>query len=85
MRVQSCVVVRGLSHTHFFSLEQAMWRVNAFIDLGADVIFVDALESADEMRMVCDAGKKGGVQVKCIVKLCLTVSLTMTSLCIVFR
>ena len=30
-----------------------MWRVQAFADAGADILFVDALESEDEMRAFC--------------------------------
>ncbi|CAD7705446.1 unnamed protein product [Ostreobium quekettii] len=32
------------------SLEEALWRVAAFVDAGADVLFIDALDSVDEMR-----------------------------------
>lgn len=32
------------------SLEEALWRVAAFADAGADVVFVDALASVEEMR-----------------------------------
>ena len=35
------------------SLEEAMWRVQAFADAGADMLFVDALESEEEMRLFC--------------------------------
>ena len=35
------------------SLEEAMWRVQAFADAGADILFVDALESEAEMRAFC--------------------------------
>ena len=31
--------------THFPCQEEALWRVNAFADAGADMLFVDALES----------------------------------------
>ena len=36
--------------------QEAMWRVAAFADAGADILFVDVLESADEMRTLCSAG-----------------------------
>ena len=37
------------------SLEEALWRAAAFADLGADVVFVDALASVDEMRRLVAA------------------------------
>ena len=30
-------------------LQEALWRVSAFADEGADVLFIDALASVDEM------------------------------------
>lgn len=35
------------------SLEEALWRVAAFVDAGADVVFVDALASVEEMKRLC--------------------------------
>ena len=35
------------------SFDEALWRVAAFADAGADVLFIDALESAEEMRAFC--------------------------------
>jgi 2-methylisocitrate lyase-like PEP mutase family enzyme len=35
------------------SMDEAMWRVQAFADAGADILFVDALESEEEMRRFC--------------------------------
>ena len=35
------------------SLEEALWRVAAFADAGADIVFVDALTSVEEMRRLC--------------------------------
>ena len=37
-------------------LQEALWRVAAFADAGADVLFIDALETRDEMRALCSAG-----------------------------
>ena len=37
-------------------LQEALWRVAAFADAGADVLFIDALESWDEMQAFCSAG-----------------------------
>jgi len=41
------------------SLEEALWRAAAFADLGADVVFVDALASAGEMRRLVAALPRG--------------------------
>ena len=37
------------------SLSEALWRVAAFADAGADVVFIDALESVEEMRRLVKA------------------------------
>ncbi|QDZ21570.1 phosphoenolpyruvate phosphomutase [Chloropicon primus] len=34
------------------SMEEALWRVEAFLDLGCDAVFVDALETREEMNQV---------------------------------
>lgn len=36
------------------SLEEALWRSRAFADAGADVLFIDALVSREEMKAFCD-------------------------------
>ncbi len=33
--------------------QEALWRAAAFADAGADMLFIDALESEDEMRAFC--------------------------------
>ena len=40
--------------------EEAMWRIRAFADIGADILFLEAPESEEEMRAFCDgvAGPK---------------------------
>ena len=38
------------------SLHEALWRARAFADAGADVLFIDALESVDEMRAFIGLG-----------------------------
>ena len=38
------------------SLDEALWRAQAFAEAGADVIFIDALESVDELRAFCQLG-----------------------------
>jgi 2-methylisocitrate lyase-like PEP mutase family enzyme len=45
---------------HMHGAQEALWRVAAFADAGADILFVDALESADEMRALCSAGGVAG-------------------------
>ena len=34
--------------------DEAMWRIKAFADLGADILFLEAPESEDEMRDFCE-------------------------------
>ena len=34
--------------------EEALWRVRAFADIGADILFLEAPQSEDEMRAFCD-------------------------------
>jgi 2-methylisocitrate lyase-like PEP mutase family enzyme len=34
-------------------LEEALYRAAAFADAGADVVFIDALESEGEMQALC--------------------------------
>lgn len=36
-------------------LQEALWRIAAFADAGADVLFIDALETREEMRALCAA------------------------------
>ncbi|GLI59486.1 hypothetical protein VaNZ11_001371 [Volvox africanus] len=38
------------------SLEEALWRAQAFAEAGADVLFIDALESEEEMRAFTELG-----------------------------
>lgn len=35
------------------SMKEALWRVAAFVDAGADIVFIDALESVEEMKEFC--------------------------------
>ena len=35
------------------ALDEALWRLNAFADLGADVLFLEAPRSEEEMRRFC--------------------------------
>ena len=34
--------------------DEAMWRIRAFADIGADILFLEAPESEAEMRAFCD-------------------------------
>lgn len=34
-------------------MDEALWRVRAFADAGADVLFIDALASREEMKAFC--------------------------------
>jgi 2-methylisocitrate lyase-like PEP mutase family enzyme len=43
-------------------LEEALWRAAAFADAGADVVFVDALESEEEMRALCGVARAKNVR-----------------------
>ncbi len=36
--------------------QEALWRTAAFADAGADVLFIDALETREEMHAFCAAG-----------------------------
>ena len=38
------------------SLDEALWRAAAFADAGADVLFIDALQSVEEMRAFVSLG-----------------------------
>lgn len=47
------VIVARSDARQAVSIEEALWRVQAFADAGADVLFIDALASQDEMRAFC--------------------------------
>lgn len=49
------VIVARTDARHTDGLDEAIARAQAFAELGADVIFVEALESRDEMQRVCAA------------------------------
>ncbi len=36
-------------------MDEAMWRIEAFAEAGADMLFIDALESKEEMIRFCSA------------------------------
>ncbi|PSC69845.1 Phosphoenolpyruvate carboxylase family isoform 2 [Micractinium conductrix] len=47
------IVARTDSRQALGSLDEALWRAAAFADAGADVVFIDALESEGEMEALC--------------------------------
>ncbi|KAH7282181.1 hypothetical protein KP509_35G017100 [Ceratopteris richardii] len=51
------IIVGRTDARQAISLEEALWRAEAMADAGADVIFVDALSSKDEMRALCNTAK----------------------------
>lgn len=48
------VIVARTDSRQAVSFEEALWRTRAFADAGADVIFIDALTSKQEMRAFCE-------------------------------
>ncbi|XP_039117626.1 2,3-dimethylmalate lyase-like [Dioscorea cayenensis subsp. rotundata] len=49
------VIIARTDARQAISLEEALWRSRAFADAGADVLFIDALASVEEMKAFCDA------------------------------
>ncbi|CAM6039381.1 unnamed protein product [Sphagnum compactum] len=47
------VIVARTDARQAVSLNEALWRVQAFADAGADVLFIDALASVEEMSSFC--------------------------------
>nr|CAB3484307.1 unnamed protein product [Digitaria exilis] len=47
------VIVARSDARQAISLDEALWRVKAFADAGADVLFIDALASVEEMKAFC--------------------------------
>ncbi|XVF65502.1 hypothetical protein PTKIN_Ptkin09bG0254700 [Pterospermum kingtungense] len=48
------VIVARTDSRQALSLEEALWRSRAFADAGADVLFIDALASREEMKAFCE-------------------------------
>ncbi|KAK9835898.1 hypothetical protein WJX74_010534 [Apatococcus lobatus] len=46
------------------SLEEALWRAAAFADAGADILFIDALTSVEDMQAFCRAGGSAAAKPK---------------------
>lgn len=47
------VIVARTDSRQAVSLEESIWRSRALADAGADVLFVDALASKEEMKAFC--------------------------------
>ncbi|KAM0869807.1 hypothetical protein ACQ4PT_040447 [Festuca glaucescens] len=47
------VIVARTDSRQALSLDEALWRARAFADAGADVLFIDALASREEMKAFC--------------------------------
>jgi 2-methylisocitrate lyase-like PEP mutase family enzyme len=48
------VIVARTDSRQAVSLEESLWRSQAFADAGADVLFIDALASREEMKAFCE-------------------------------
>eukprot|EP00252_Welwitschia_mirabilis_P018629 TRINITY_DN4139_c0_g1_i1.p1 TRINITY_DN4139_c0_g1~~TRINITY_DN4139_c0_g1_i1.p1 ORF type:complete len:557 (-),score=126.26 TRINITY_DN4139_c0_g1_i1:72-1607(-) len=48
------VIIARTDARQAVSLEEALWRVEAFADAGADVLFIDALVTKEEMQRFCN-------------------------------
>jgi 2-methylisocitrate lyase-like PEP mutase family enzyme len=58
------VIVARSDARQAVSFEEALWRVNAFAEAGADVLFIDALASVEEMRSFCNVAPRVPKMVK---------------------
>lgn len=48
------VIVARTDSRQAISLEESLWRSRAFAEAGADVLFIDALASREEMKAFCE-------------------------------
>ncbi|GLJ21807.1 hypothetical protein SUGI_0407240 [Cryptomeria japonica] len=48
------VIVARTDARQAYSLEESLWRIQAFADAKADVLFIDALTSREEMKAFCN-------------------------------
>ena len=48
------VIVARTDSRQAVSFDEALWRSRAFADAGADVLFIDALTSKEEMKTFCE-------------------------------
>uniref|UniRef100_A0A0D9W438 Isocitrate lyase n=1 Tax=Leersia perrieri TaxID=77586 RepID=A0A0D9W438_9ORYZ len=52
------VIIARTDSRQAISIDEALWRVQAFADAGADVLFIDALASIEEMKAFCAVSPK---------------------------
>lgn len=52
------VIVARTDSRQAISFEESLWRSRAFADAGADVLFIDALASKEEMKSFCEVSPK---------------------------
>lgn len=48
------IIIARTDSRQAVSLEESLWRSRAFADAGADVLFIDALSSREEMKALCE-------------------------------
>ena len=48
------VIIARTDSRQALSIEEALWRSRAFAEAGADVLFIDALASIEEMKAFCE-------------------------------
>ena len=48
------VIVARTDSRQAISFEESLWRSQAFADVGADVLLIDALASREEMKAFCE-------------------------------
>lgn len=60
------VIVARTDSRQALSFEESLWRSRAFADAGADVLFIDALASKEEMNSFCEVAPSIPKMVGCI-------------------
>ena len=48
------VIIARTDSRQAVSFDESLWRSRAFADAGADVLFIDALASREEMKAFCE-------------------------------
>ena len=48
------VIIARTDSRQALSIEEALWRSQAFAEAGADVLLIDALASKEEMKAFCE-------------------------------
>ena len=57
------VIIARTDSRQAVSMEETLWRIEAFCKVGADMVFCDALQSLEEMGAVCSLAAKYGTPV----------------------